>query len=333
MTAVWKNGTSMTYSMGDATPFDDGYYLSLSDQSETVYTISSSLSDLFGKTQKDLIAMEEIPAVTTVTGLKIGDALHLIRTDESKTVDPEQLWYDADTEEPIDNDQAESLVSKASSIAWSELETANADAEQLDGWMLSDEKAFAITLTGSENETKTILIGASKDDNSYYARLSGSSMVYTVKTDDVSSLMNVDKESLQIRAILPMPYESLVYAEFVTEKGTYTFEKKAAAGNPDETSEQVSEESVPEAQAEEAEEAQKKLWSQVTALKAVGAAENQAGEEVLSIRAVDTDGKECKVVFREYSAEAYAAAADDGKQRTVSADEIDAIIRAVRTLK
>ena len=44
VTAVWKNGSSTTYTMGDATPFEDGYYLSLSEQDGTVYTISSSLA-------------------------------------------------------------------------------------------------------------------------------------------------------------------------------------------------------------------------------------------------------------------------------------------------
>ena len=50
VTAKWKDGTGTTYSMGDATPFAGGYYLNLSGQDGTIYTISSSLADTFSYT-------------------------------------------------------------------------------------------------------------------------------------------------------------------------------------------------------------------------------------------------------------------------------------------
>ena len=39
----WKNGSTV-YSMGEPTPFGDGYYLSLSGRGETIYTIASPLT-------------------------------------------------------------------------------------------------------------------------------------------------------------------------------------------------------------------------------------------------------------------------------------------------
>ena len=43
VTAVWVDGSTV-YSMGEPTPFGDGYYLSLSGRGETIYTIASPLT-------------------------------------------------------------------------------------------------------------------------------------------------------------------------------------------------------------------------------------------------------------------------------------------------
>ena len=42
--AEWQGGGSTAYSMGEETPFKDGYYLLMSTQSDTVYTIAVPLA-------------------------------------------------------------------------------------------------------------------------------------------------------------------------------------------------------------------------------------------------------------------------------------------------
>ena len=44
VTAEWQGGGSTAYSMGEETPFKDGYYLLMSTQSDTVYTIAAPLA-------------------------------------------------------------------------------------------------------------------------------------------------------------------------------------------------------------------------------------------------------------------------------------------------
>ena len=44
VTAEWQGGGSTAYSMGEETPFKDGYYLLMSTQSDTVYTIAVPLA-------------------------------------------------------------------------------------------------------------------------------------------------------------------------------------------------------------------------------------------------------------------------------------------------
>jgi len=44
VTAEWRNGGSTAYRMGGQTPFEDGYYLAVSTQQDTVYTITYPLT-------------------------------------------------------------------------------------------------------------------------------------------------------------------------------------------------------------------------------------------------------------------------------------------------
>ena len=344
VTATWKDGTSTTYTMGDATPFADGYYLSLSGQENTIYTIASSLSSVFSKTQKDMAALEAIPSVTEVKRLTVGETMDVIKEDSSRTVDPEQLWYDAKTEEPLDGSKIESFAGSAAGIAWSELVTANADEETLKEWQLDDASAVAVTWSGGE-ESATVLFGALNEDSNYYARLPGSPMVYTVDSGSVSALLTASKDDLWICAVMTMPYDSLAYAEFETEKGSWRMEKKAAEeekadgaeaaeGTTSETTEGTAEETAEDTAASEAEEARKNLWALVTALTAADRPEQAVpGDPLLTIHAVSTDGAETTAVFTTYSADQYLAQTDDGRTLLVAADKVDAIIRTIRTMQ
>lgn len=317
VTATWKDGTATTYGMGDATPFADGYYLSLSGQDGTIYTVASSLTDMFGKTQKDMAAMEEIPAVSEATRLSVGSALDVSKKEASTTVDPDQLWYDTLTDVPLDGSAVETLISAAKGLAWDTLVTAGADAESLSEWELDDGHAVSVALSGGE-ESMTILLGAQNEDGDYYARLPGSAMVYTVDDGDAGSLLTASAENMRVKTLLPMPYEQLASAVFTTGKGTYRIEKPTAESAED----------------AESDEAEKDLWKQVTALKTIGSPEKErTGDQVLSIRAVSASGMETAVVFSEYSADSYQAAVDGGTPLLVPADEIDALARAIRVLQ
>ena len=60
VTAEWKNGSTV-YCMGESTPFEDGYYLTVSGQADTLYTIASSLKTTFSRPQTEMAAPEEEP--------------------------------------------------------------------------------------------------------------------------------------------------------------------------------------------------------------------------------------------------------------------------------
>lgn len=327
VTASWSDGTQTTYSMGDATPFADGYYLSLSGEESTIYTIASSLETTFDKTQKDLVAMETIPSVSEVERLSVGSTLDVSMRETSATVDPDQLWYETGTDTPLDGDQIETLIADAQAIAWDDLATANADAESLSEWQLDDEQAVTITLSGGE-ESASIMIGAQNEDGNYYARLPDSSMAYTVTGDAVDSLLNASAENLWIKTVLPLPYAQLASATLSTEKGEYQITKPA-----EDAAEQTEAAETEEAEEDEAVNADENLWQMVTELTATGRLNAEpAGDQMLRIDAASTSGVETSVVFYEYSAESYLAVVDGGTPLMVPADDIDALVRTVRTM-
>ena len=333
VTATWTDGTKTTYSMGDATPFADGYYLMLSGNQGTIYTIEPSLSESFALTQKDMVQMENIPYVTQANHLTIGDALDAVKSDESRTVDPDQLWYDAASNAPLDGTQIESLAEDVNSLYWNELVSANASEEGLASWGLDEETAVRLTLTGDDNTSRVLLIGKEIDSSNYYAKLPESSMIYTIESDLIGSLLSASADDMWIKTVLPMPWESLKTAEFITEKGSFLLEK------PLETDSDDSAENTEEAPAEGIDYETKpdttleELWTMVTGLQATDRMDTEPiGDQILSIHAVNTNEMETTLVITEYDVNNYLAVIDGGITVTVPADKVDQIIRTVRSL-
>lgn len=323
VTATWKDASTTTYSMGDATPFADGYYLKLSTQDDVIYTIATSLSTTFNKTQKDLVAMEEIPTISEVSSITVGTTFAAVKKSESTTVNPDQLWYDAATDEPLTASKVEALVSAAKGIAWDELVSAAATEDELTTYQLDDAHATVITLTGDEDASLTLLIGGEDAEGNRYARLPDSSMVYTVEADDVSSLLSANSDDMWMTALVPLPWSALKTATLETGKGTYTIvkaeETEATATDTDTST--------------DASEADETLWSKITALTATDRlSEATDGDTVLTITAQDEAGREITVVVREYSADSYQALVDGEKTLLVSADTIDTLVRTIKSM-
>lgn len=322
VTVTWKDASTTTYTMGDATPFADGYYLKLSTQDDVIYTIATSLSTTFNKTQKDLVAMEEITTISEASSITVGATFAAVKKSESTTVNPDQLWYDANTDEPLTASKVEALVSAAKGIAWDELVTAAATEDELTTYQLDDAHATVITLTGDEDASMALLIGGEDAEGNRYARLPGSSMVYTVEADDVSSLLSANSDDMWITALVPLPWSALKTATLETSKGTYTIVK----------AEEETEATATDT-AEDTSEADETLWSKMTALTATDRL-NEAtdGDTVLTITAQDKAGREITVVVREYSADSYQALVDGEKTLLISADTMDTLVRTIKSM-
>lgn len=319
VTAEWADGSSTAYAMGAETPFGDGYYLSLSTEAGTVYTVEDALDDLFDKSAMELAALEEIPAVEDASRLVIGSALEIIRAEASVTIDEAQLWYTADGL-PLNAADAEDLLDDAAAISWKELLSASASAEELAAWSLTGKTATAITLSNAE-KTSTVLIGAADESGNYYARLPESSMVYTVASSKVSALLSADASGMRVADLMPLAYESVQEAQISANGSVFAF-----SGIP-----------AGEAEAEETEaEAEtpgKDLWTLIKALKAdsfVQAAPQ--GDALLTITAANAAGMTETIAFYDYDAESYLVALGSGETALTDAAAVDQIIRTFKQL-
>lgn len=338
VTTNWTDGSVTTYSMGDATPFADGFYLTLSGNDNTVYTIPKSLESIFNKTKKDLVQMEEIPNVQNAIQLSIGNTLNAVKKDESLTSDPAQLWYDASADIPLDGTQVEMLITKASKITWKELVSTKAKEKELTDWKLDEASAVKIALSAKDGNSRTLLIGSQNDAGAYYARLPESLMVYAVDKEQLESLLSASVDTLWCRSVLPISYENLSKAEFITEKSSYTLEKPLEK-QEDEGADKEKPETETAADPDEKEkddpsETLEKLWSLVTSLKATERLDTaKSGNQILTIHAVTTDGRETTAVITDYSVDSYQAVVDGGSPILVPAENIDLLVRTVRSMQ
>lgn len=350
LTAGWSDGTETVYSMGDETPFGDGYYLSLSGEDGTVYTVADALSGDFSGSLLSFAQSEELPAVENVTRLVVGDTLDVEGTAEKTEGEGSSLrWTWKATGEKLDGIEVEALIDEAKNLSWTELKAVNADDEALSGYGLTDEQATAITLYDGETIVWKLLAGAEADEGGHYVRLPDSAMVYTA---DVAFLLEADAGSLYDAALTELTAEEVstisVKAgeqvwEFAaasaeeTEEAEETVVADSAAGetaegeetSSDETSGESGEKSFDEENAEPARWEQ--LFEKLSAMKATGRVTETPGTTpVLEAQIVTRTGGKETFVFFLYDESSYLMPINETTGYLFSADKADQLLRILR---
>lgn len=301
VTARDEDGNETVYAMGDQTPFEDGYYLSVSG-SESVYVIESSLATAFGKTLTQLATMESMPEVTEVTRLTVGDTLD-IRLDDAG-----EAWVDTATGEMLDQSAAAALVTEAKGLTWSELITTSATDEQLTQWGLDDAQAVRVTLYNGETAERTLLLGGKDDETDRYVRLPDSRMVYTFYSDDADDLLEAGIDTLWQKKPVAVTVDQLSEAAFVWDGG----EAVLTAQDGESTAMQ----SVIE------------LLNSFEGTERVALGES--GEEVLRVTLTDEDGETRTLVFCAYNVDSYLLEINETHGMLVPAQDVDRLIRMLK---
>lgn len=351
LTAAWSDGTETVYAMGDETPFGNGYYLSLSGEEGTVYTVEDSLKSAFSGTLLSFAQKEELPAVENVTRLTVGDTLDMERTAETAEGEEEASlrWVWKATGEKLDGDEAEALIDEAKDLSWTELKAVNADEKALSGYGLTEEQAVAITLYDGETAVWKLLTGAAADEGGRYVRLPDSAMVYTAEVD---ALLEADIGSLYDPALTDLTAEDVstisVKAgeqvwEFAassaeeTEETEETVVADSAAGETaegeetsfDETSGESGTETSDEENAEPARWEQ--LFEKLSALQATGRVTETAGTTpVLEAQIVTVNGEKETFAFFLYDESSYLMPINETTGYLFSADKVDQLLRTLR---
>ena len=326
LTAGWSDGTETVYSMGDETPFGDGYYLSLSGEDGTVYTVADALSGDFSGSLLSFAQKEELPAVENVTRLTVGDTLDMEGTAETAEGEEEASlrWVWKTTGEKLDGDEAEALIDEAKNLSWTELKAVNADEEALSGYGLTEEQAVAITLYDGETAVWKLLTGAAADEGGRYVRLPDSAMVYTA---DVASLLEADVGSLYDAALTELTAEEV--STISVKAGDQLWEYAAdivetAAENSDANGDTDTETAAETPRWEQ-------LFEKFSAMKATGrVAETPGTTPVLEAQIVTRTGGKETFAFFLYDESSYLMPINETTGYLFSADKADQLLRILR---
>lgn len=325
LTAGWSDGTETVYSMGDETPFGDGYYLSLSGEDGTVYTVADALSGDFSGSLLSFAQSEELPAVENVTRLVVGDTLDVEGTAEKTEGEGSSLrWTWKATGEKLDGSEVEALIDEAKNLSWTELKAVSTDEEALSGYGLTEEQAVAITLYDGETAVWKLLTGAAADEGGRYVRLPDSAMVYTA---DVASLLEEDVGSLYDAALTDLTAEEV--STISVKAGDQLWEYAAdivetAAENSDANGDTDTETAAETPRWEQ-------LFEKLSAMKATGrVAETPGTTPVLGAQIVTRTGGKETFVFFLYDESSYLMPINETTGYLFSADKVDQLLRILR---
>lgn len=327
VTATWSDGTQTTYTMGDETPFGDGYYFSMG-QSGIVYTVEDDITDVFDTTLDALAVLESIPSVANATRLTVGATLDIVKEDASRTINESELWYDSDTGAALDVKSAEALIADAQAIAWDALVNATSSDAQIAEYGLDDASATTITLYTGETVAMTMLIGAQDDNGDYYARLPGSTMIYTVESADVADLLSADTTTMPSMVIIDVASENVKSVEWTAGEVSYCWQTATLAEEASDVTEEEGD--TTETATTETDTVGEGLWQSMLALSAEKRLTDAAeGSVLMTVQITTTDDVSVTMNFTEYDADTYAVSILDRVYLTDAAT-VDGIIRTLR---
>lgn len=326
LTVGYADGSTVKYSIGDATPFADGYYVSRSDEEGSVYTVGTRFSTSFNVTMTSLTRKEDIPAADTADRITVGNVLDAVRTDAG--------WLDNVTGEYLEDSSVNSMLSTLKNITWKELVLPVADEEALNTYGLGEAEAVSVILTAGEDTLRTLLIGGTDENGNYYARLKDSRTVYTVLASSLTTALNASAESLYRKKPFEPSWENM--SVFMAETDMMRCEivrkeeqTEAAAGD---VTDQVSETVTLNGERDDAGKA-KEIYQSFTGLTAMGRTDECArGEEVLRIHVTDGQGAEWVYTFVLYDADSYAVKIGGNVTLLFDAAEVDKLVRVMKAL-
>lgn len=326
----FADGTEIAYSLGDQTPFQDGYYLSVSGQDNCVYVVEDDFSGDFSLVLYDYAALETLPEIGEAVMLSVGNTFKAEYLDESKTVDREQKWYSALSGQPLDGEKMESLISIAMDLSLGALQDYNASDDALVEYALTEDTATEICIKDAEGSERSLLVGNMNDDADYYVRIKGSRMVYALSGNDQDVLF-ADESDMHILTVAPVSFEDVKEASFTIGESVYRIERNETVTQATDGEAEIKTVTVTRNGVQTDGEQEKAVWELISALNATEYAfEAEAGNDILSVTVKTVNDKSLEITVSEYDADSYLLSLSDERMLLVKADEIDRIIRHIK---
>ena len=330
----YSDGTEVSYQLGSATPFADGYYTYRTDDPDHLYIISTKFSTKFARTMTELAEKETIPDAGEANRLVVEGVLDITYKADAQTIYSAQNWFATESGEALGKSTCDSILSSVKKITWKELIEPVADEDALASYGLDEQNAKRISLYADETETRCLLVGNTDDDGNYYARLPGSSMVYTISSSSLTTLLGCTNESLYLTTPLAVSYDDLtsITLTAANQEWAITRTEEVIPAAEDGAEETISVLQTLNGTAYEG-TGLSDLISQMAALTATSRLnENAGGNAVLSITLTTENGCTAQFDFLEYDASSYALPLRDGVTLLFDAAGVDKLIRTLKYL-
>lgn len=241
-----------------------GYYASLGDGN--VYLIEEAVKNMFSKELYDLVLEEEIPDMSTVLEIgaktEMSELSIIYRENAGIAYSDEYLWYWENDDDylALDNELTESLLETISGISWEECVNYHANAAELGEYGLStpvltlnvsyvestqvdtgkkDDDGKVIYETKEETKKFVLELGSYSDD-SCYAKLKDSNMVYLVEAELVDTLMYTTYDSLRPDDVLLMTWDEVTGIDVSLDGTVHRVIRESVEGTDDDGNKTVS---------------------------------------------------------------------------------------------
>ena len=218
--------TTTTIKLGNYSEMDSQRYVSIND---TVYLLKEDIYDAFNVSINDLMKVEEIPSLSTITSVVMSgkNQIHLIyEKDSNYCYTNEYVYFLKENNQyyPVDDSQAAIFMNYIRNLEWNGVTTYNLSEDELSTYNL-DDPDFTIQFNYVENDEDLLfIIYISKKGSKYYARIDESKYVYEIDVDTYTALEEENYDHLRPDEILNLDWDLVERLEIEMNDQTYLIE-------------------------------------------------------------------------------------------------------------
>lgn len=229
--------------IGDETGIGGERYFYTGDGN--VYLVDSTLLDSFSYGLYDLVKKEDIPNMTKLTSFQVDSDTQLIidyLENSGLTYSDDYVWFmqDGGGYLTLDTELTNDFVRTVTGLSWGECVNYNADDSALTGYGLGAPSAVVTvdyvdgsdtdsddSTTGQteENSTRFVLEIGGYVDDSCYARISGSRMVYLIDREVCDTLLSTGYNELRPDEVLSMDWDTVDKIDIALDGAEYNIER------------------------------------------------------------------------------------------------------------
>lgn len=213
---VTVDGTTHELAIGDQNAISGDRYFTNGDGN--VYMVADAIAGYFNFGPEGAMALEQIPDLSGITGLKLQSAEQsyeiLYEVGSDKTYSSYYNWFmDGKV---LDTELTQTLLEVVKTLQWNEC--ADYNATDMAPYGLDTPSAV---VTATYGEQTFVLELGDQVEKGVYARIANSKMVYLVKTSTVNTLLNTTYSELMPDEVLLMDWDTVTAMDIALNGTTY----------------------------------------------------------------------------------------------------------------